>query len=142
MTHHTLVVSRFYRRMAAKMKRQLLKDIAALTSFGDGGGANGEEDVYDDGTSAFGHGKGKEERNGSSAGGVWRVEDDEEREGGLGGVAVSRSRLRMERAMDFGEEEARYRGKKVSRRALLADDNEEDEEEEEGREVGDEKEAD
>eukprot|EP00624_Nannochloropsis_granulata_P006469 evm.model.NODE_48527_length_18767_cov_16.646240.1 len=121
----------FYRRMAAKMKGQLLKDIAALTSFGGGGGANGEEDAYDDGTSAFGHGQGKEERNengGSSGGGVWRVEGDEEGDGVLGGGAVSRSRLRMERAMDFGEEEARYRGKKVSRRALLADDDEEGDE--------------
>jgi protein AATF/BFR2 len=120
--------------MAAKVKGQLLKDIAALTSFGGGGGANGEEDVYDDGTSALGHGQGEEERNGSGGGGgsgTWRIEEGGE---GLGGAAVSRSRLRMERAMDFGEEEARYRGKKVSRRALLADDGDEDEEEDDDEE--------
>jgi len=115
--------------MAAKVKGQLLKDIAALTSFGGGGDANGEEDAYDDGTSALGHGQGKEERNGSSNSGTWRIEGDEDGGEGLGGGAVSRSKLRMERAMDFGEEEARYRGKKVSRRALLADDEDEEEEE-------------
>ena len=69
-SHHTLVDSLYlYRTMAAKVKGQLLKDIAALTSFGGGGGANGEEDAYDDGTNALGHGQGQEERNGSSSGG-------------------------------------------------------------------------
>lgn len=134
-SYHSLIDSfHLYKTMAAKVKGQLLKDIAALTSFGGGGGANGEEDAYDDGTNALGHGQGQEERNGSSSGGsgggTWRIEGDEEGGEGLGGAAVSRSRLRMERAMDFGEEEVRYRGKKVSRRALLADDDDDEEEEE------------
>ena len=121
----------FSSRDTRKMKGQLLKDIAALTTFGGGraGAEVGEDgDYFNDGTNAAREDD-MDGGQGGEGGGEWRVEGD----GGGLVVKPSRSRLRMERGMDFGEEEARYQGKKVSRKALMqaADDESEEESEEE-----------
>ncbi len=122
----------------------MLKKLAKAKGARGGGGsswnagitAHGEEDAYEDGTSAL---RDDDALGGGEGGATWRVEGED---AGLG-VAPVRSRLRMERAMDFGEEEARYRGKKGSRQALLeAEDTSEDEDEdEEEKEVSEEDEA-
>ena len=110
----------------------MLKKLARAKKVGwSSAAAQGEEDAFDDGTSALrddGLGEGDDMD-------TWRVEGEDEADMG---VVPSRSRLRMERAMDFGEEEARYRGKKVSRKAALLEtedttSDEEEQEEEEGK---------
>ena len=102
------------------MKRgTLLDDIHALTSFG--GGMDGDDDHFEDGTSAL-------DAVNAGATGIWK----EERHGsdanaGARGGAARPSQLRKDTGMDF-DDDVRYKGKKVSRKALrgMMDDSDED----------------
>jgi protein AATF/BFR2 len=122
----------------AKVRGQLLRDIAALTTFGEGaeGYRDGDEDTYEDGTNA---GLAQYKNgwiNGGDGGGdgTWVVEGEDGKSGS--GASTGRSRLRMERAMDFVDEDERYRGEKILRRALVDEDEDEDEDEESGANSG------
>jgi protein AATF/BFR2 len=113
------------------MKGQLLKEIAALTAFGQDRTRDAEDDVFGDGTSAVlpGHDDGE-----GVGAGEWWVE------GGKGKqeetAPAVRSQLRMAAGMAALEEAARYRGKKASRRALRwMEEEEEEEENEDGEEA-------
>src|SRR6056297_1068942 len=93
----------------AKVRGQLLRDIAALTTFGEGaeGYRDGDEDNYEDGTNARLAQYNNGWINGGDEGGdgTWVVEGEEGKSGS--GASTGRSRLRMERAMDFVDEDER-----------------------------------
>lgn len=102
------------------MRGQLLRDIAALTTFGEGaeGYRDGDEDTYEDGTNA---GLAQYKNgwiNGGDGGGdgTWVVEGEDGKSGS--GASTGRSRLRMERAMDFVDEDKKYHEKKILQRTM------------------------
>ncbi len=122
------------------MKGQLLKEIAALTAFGQDRTRDAEDDVFEDGTSAVAPGAGHDDGEGVGPG-EWRVEGGKRQ-----AEPAVRSKLRMAAGLAALEEEARYRGRKASRQALglMGEEEEEsgsdddDEEEEESGSEGEE----
>lgn len=87
-------------------RSRLLSDIAALTSFS--GGGEQQSEAFDDGTMAT---DAVERR------GQWIEEGDEQE--GAKAAPQARSKLRLAAGMDF-EDDKRYRGQRVGRKALAA----------------------
>jgi hypothetical protein len=83
-------------------RSQLLNEIAALTAFGTRGSDQPTE--FEDGTTAT---------EAVERSGQWVMDGDDEPE------KVQRSKLRMAAGMDF-EDDDRYKGKRVGRKALAA----------------------